>query len=98
MIHGRSGLLVASHRHVTTLSHHIVFKQFALAEVEGSARQALLQDRHDGDEHLGADLRVEIEIVLKSELLDLLEGLLDEGLDLTLLKIPLLLCHWGHSV
>lgn len=52
MIHGGSGLLVASHRHVTTLNHHFVFKQFVLAEVEGSAGQALLQDRHDGNEHL----------------------------------------------
>ena len=36
----------------------------SLAEVECRARQALLQDRHDRDEHLRADLRVEFEVLL----------------------------------
>ena len=57
-----------------------------------------MQDRHDGNEHLRADLRVELEVLLKIKLLDILEGLLDEGLDLALLNASLLLVHWGASM
>ena len=36
----------------------------ALSEVEGSTGKALLQDRHDRDKHLRADLSVEFKILL----------------------------------
>ena len=62
----------------------------SLAEVECRARQALLQDRHDRDEHLRADLRVELEVLLDVELGHLAEGLLHEVFDFALFQLALL--------
>ena len=83
------------HGHVAIFSGEAMLEHAALAEVEGSAGQALLQDGHDADKHLGADLRVELEELLEREALHLREGLLHKSLDLTLLRCPLLLVH-GH--
>ena len=65
----------------------------ALAEVERGAGKALLQNGHHADEHLRADLRVELEELVQREALHLGEGLLHKGLYLTLLRRALLLVH-----
>lgn len=69
---------------------HPILKYAALAEVERTTRQTLLQNAHHRYEHLRADVRVELEVLLDRELGNLLESLMHKVLDLALLKISLL--------
>ena len=90
-----SGGVVDIHGRVlcTRVVHEPVLELTALPEVEGGARQALLQDLHHRDEHLRGDLRVELDVLVQAELRDLLESLTDEILDFPLLLRSLLLVH-----
>ena len=78
---------------VLSLEQEILLVLSAFTKVERSARQALLQDRHDWDQHFRAYLRVKLYVFLNSETGHFLEGLLDKWFNLSLFELSLFLVH-----
>ena len=86
-------IFATGHTHSIFTVLHFKLKLTPVSEVEGTAGKALLQNAHYRDEHLGADVRVELKILVNQETRDFFEGLLHEVFYFALLKFSLLLVH-----
>lgn len=84
-----AALILAAHSDIT-ITAALLLEQATLTEVESTARQTLLNNAHHRHEHLRANMRVELKVLLDRKLGNLLEGLLHKALDLALFKLSLL--------